>query len=121
VSEQSNTLPPEWRECAADTVRALAVARHLAARHATEETPESVLLPALLLSVTMTRTGAAICNRIEGVYDALDGLREPMLMERLAGIESELHRVAETAKYLAAVVDTMAPPRFKGKPSRFEG
>ena len=97
MTEQSNTLPPEWKECAADTVRALAVARHLAAKHATEETPESVLLPALLLSVTMTRTGAAICNRIEGVVDALEGLREPMLIERLAGIENELYRLAEIA------------------------
>jgi len=97
MSEPANTLPPEWKECAADTVRALAVARHLAARHATEETPESVLLPALLLSVTMTRTSAAICNRIEGVYDALDRLREPMLIERLTGIENELYRLAEIA------------------------
>lgn len=53
MNEQSNTLPPEWKESAADTVRALSIARHLAARHATEETPESVLLPALLLSVTI--------------------------------------------------------------------
>lgn len=97
MSDSANTLPPEWKECAADTVRALAVARHLAAKHATEETPESVLLPALLLSVTMTRTGAAICNRIEGVVDALEGLREPMLIERLAGIENELYRLAEIA------------------------
>ena len=98
MSEQANTLPPEWKECAADTVRALAVARHLAAKHATEETPESVLLPALLLSVTMTRTSAAICNRIEGVIDSLDGLREPMLIERLAGIETELFRIANAAR-----------------------
>ena len=97
MSEQANTLPPEWKECAAETVRALSIARHLAARHATEETQESVLLPAMLLSVTMTRTGAAICNRIEGVYDALEGLREPMLIDRLAGIESELYRLAEIA------------------------
>ena len=97
MSESANTLPPEWKECAADTVRALAVARHLAAKHATEETPESVLLPALLLSVTMTRTSAAICGCIEGVIDSLDGLREPMLIERLAGIESELYRLAEIA------------------------
>lgn len=98
MSESANTLPPEWKDCAADTVRALAVARHLATRHATEETPESVLLPALLLSVTMTRTSAAICNRIEGVFDALDGLREPMLIERLAGIETELFRIANAAR-----------------------
>lgn len=98
MSESANTLPPEWKECAADTVRALAVARHLAAKHATEETPESVLLPALLLSVTMTRTGAAICNRIEGIFDALEGLREPMLIERLAGIENELFKIANAAR-----------------------
>lgn len=97
MSEQANTLPPEWKECAADTARALAVARHLASRRATGETPESGLVPALLLSVTMTRTGAAICNRIEGVVDALEGLREPMLIERLAGIETELYRLAEIA------------------------
>lgn len=53
MSESASNLPPEWKESAADTVRALAVARHLATRHATEETPESVLLPALLLSVTI--------------------------------------------------------------------
>lgn len=93
MSESANTLPPEWKECAAETVRALSIARHLATRHATEETPESVLLPALLLSVAITRTSAAICNRIEGVYDALEGLREPMLIERLAGIENELYRL----------------------------
>lgn len=98
MSEPANTLPPEWKECAAETVRALSIARHLATRHATEETPESVLLPALLLSVTMTRTGAAICNRIEGVYDALERLHEPILIERLAGIESELHRLGEIAR-----------------------
>lgn len=97
MSESANTLPPEWKECAADTVRALAVARHLATRHATEETPESVLLPALLLSVTMTRTSAAICDRIEGVIDSLDGLREPMLIERLAGIENELYGLRNIA------------------------
>lgn len=97
MSEQANTLPPEWKECAAETVRALSVARHLATRHATEETPESVLLPALLLSIAMMRTGAEICNRIEGVADALDGLREPMLIERLAGIETELYRLANIA------------------------
>jgi hypothetical protein len=39
MSEQANTLPPEWKECAAETVRVFSVARHLAARHATEETP----------------------------------------------------------------------------------
>lgn len=72
MSEQSNTLPPEWKECAADTVRALAVARHLAARHATEEMPESLLLPALLLSSTITRTSAAICKRIEAVENRLE-------------------------------------------------
>ena len=98
MSEQANTLPPEWKECAADTARALALARHLASWRATGETPESGLVPALLLSVTMTRTGAAICNRIEGVVDALEGLREPMLIERLAGIESELYRLAEIAR-----------------------
>lgn len=53
MSEQANTIPPEWKESAADTVRAFAIARRLATRHATEETPESVLLPALLLSVTI--------------------------------------------------------------------
>ncbi len=98
MSEAANTLPPEWKECAAETVRALSIARHLATRHATEETPESVLLPALLLSVTITRTGAAICNRIEGTVDALEGLREPMLIERLAGIETELFRIANAAR-----------------------
>jgi hypothetical protein len=72
MSEQSIPLPPEWKECAADTVRTLAVARHLAARHATEETPESILLPALLLSVTITRTSAAICKRIEAVEIRLE-------------------------------------------------
>ena len=72
MSEQANTLPPEWKECAADTVRALAVARHLAVRHATEETPESVLLPALLLSVTITRTSAALCKQIEAIENRLE-------------------------------------------------
>jgi hypothetical protein len=75
VSEQSIPLPPEWKECAADTVRTLAVARHLATRHATEETPESILLPALLLSVTITRTYAAICKRIEAVEIQLEGIK----------------------------------------------
>ena len=98
MSESANTLPPEWKECAAETVRALSIARHLATRHATEETPESVLLPALLLSIAITRNSAEICNRIEGVYDALEGLREPLLIERLAGIESELYRLAEIAR-----------------------
>ena len=98
MSESANTLPDEWKECAADTVRALAVARHLATRHATEETPESVLLPALLLSIAITRNSAEICNRIEGVYDALELLREPMLIERLAGIENELFRIANAAR-----------------------
>ncbi len=97
MSEQSNTLPPEWKECAAETVRALSIARHLATRHATEETPESVLLPALLLSITMTRTSAAICNSIEGVSDVIEYRREPILIERLAGIESELYRLANVA------------------------
>lgn len=98
MSEQANTLPPEWKECAAETVRVLSIARHLATRHATEETPESVLLPALLLSIATTRAGAAICNRIEGVADALEGLREPMLIERLAGIETELFKIANAAR-----------------------
>lgn len=98
MSESANPLPDEWKECAADTVRALAVARHLATRHATEETPESVLLPALLLSVTLTRTSAAICGRIEGVTDSLSALWEPMLIERLAGIENELFKIANAAR-----------------------
>lgn len=72
MSESANTLPPEWKECAAETVRALAVARHLAARHATEETPESVLLPLLLLTIAITRTGAAICKRIEAIENRLE-------------------------------------------------
>ncbi len=105
MSEPANTLPPEWKDCAAETVRAMSIARHLATRHATEETPESVLLPALLLSVTMTRTGAAICNCIEGVIDALEGLREPMLIERLAGIENELFRIANVARYAESIAD----------------
>lgn len=97
MSESANTLPPEWKECAAETVRVLSIARHLATRHATEETPESVLLPALLLSITVTRTRAEICNRIEGIYDAINELREPILIERLAGIEQELYRLANVA------------------------
>lgn len=94
MNEQSNSLPPAWRDAAAEAVRSLSIARHLATRHATEETPEAVLLPALLLNIAIARAGADICNRIEGVYDALDGLREPMLIERLAAIEGELSRLA---------------------------
>lgn len=94
MNEPSNTLPPEWKDAAAETVRSLSIARHLAARHATEETPESVLLPALLSTIATARASADICNRIEGVYDALEHLREPMLIERLAGIETEIVRLA---------------------------
>ncbi|NJD33938.1 MAG: hypothetical protein FIA96_03725 [Betaproteobacteria bacterium] len=103
MSESANTLPPEWKECAADTVRALAVARHLAARHATEETPESVLLPALLLSVTLTRTSAAICNRIEGVYGALECLPSTHMVENhLADIATALYELARIANIESA-------------------
>lgn len=97
MNEQSNSLPPAWKDAAAEAVRSLSIARHLAVRHATEETPESVLLPALLLNIAIARAGADICNRIEGVYDALERLREPMLIERLAGIENELYRLANVA------------------------
>ena len=95
MSDTANTLPPAWRDAAAEAVRALSLARHLATRHATDETPESVLLPALLLCIAIARGSADVCNRIEGVYDALEGLREPLLIERLAGIESELRRIAD--------------------------
>ena len=111
MNERSNTLPPEWKESAANTVRALSIARHMATRHATEETPESVLLPALLLNIAIARVGADICNRIEGVYDALVGLREPMLIERLAAIEGELSRLATVA---SAASDAGARGTCKG-------
>lgn len=103
MSEQANTLPPEWKECAAETVRTLSIARHLATRHATEETPESVLLPALLLSVTMTRTGAAICNRIEGVYGALECLPSTHMLENhTADIATALYELARIANVVSA-------------------
>jgi hypothetical protein len=98
MSEPINTLPPEWKDSAAETVRALAVARHLATRHATEEVPEAVLLPPLLVCVSMARCAAQLCNRIEGVYDAVDSIRDPMTVEHLAGIEREFCKIAETAR-----------------------
>ena len=97
MNEPSNTLPPEWKTAAAETVRSLSIARHLTARHATEETPESVLLPALLLNIAIARASADICNRIEGVYDGLERLNEPMLIRRMEGIENELYRLANVA------------------------
>lgn len=110
MSEPANTLPPEWKECAAETVRALSIARHLATRHATEETPESVLLPALLLSVTMTRTGAAICNHIAGVCGALE------CVPSLHMVENHLADTATALNELARIANVQsAPQRNQGR------
>ena len=75
MSDQANTLPPEWRAAAAETVRSLSIAKQLASRHATEEIPEPLLLPALLLSITVTRAGAEICTRLEQIAGDLAGIQ----------------------------------------------
>jgi hypothetical protein len=73
MSDQANsTMPPEWKACAAETVRALAVARHLAARHATEEVPEAALLPAMLLSVSILKSAADLGRQIDQAAGKLE-------------------------------------------------
>lgn len=42
-------------------------------------------------------------------------------MDAAQVIAEALKKSTEAIKYATAILDTMAPPRFKGKPSRFEG
>lgn len=93
MSEQS-AIPAEWRTAADETAKALSVARAIERRQYPESNAPAGLVAALVLSASVARATAEISNRIEGVYDALDELREPMLIERLAGIENELFRIA---------------------------
>jgi hypothetical protein len=90
-------IPDEWKAVATDTARALSIARYLADRQATDETTETDLLPALVMAATLRHVTHELCNRIEGIYDALSTLSDPMLTERLAGIENELYRLANVA------------------------
>lgn len=93
----TSTISDDWRGVAIDAARALAIARSIASRHATADIPEAALLPAVLLTVAVTRGCAEISNRIAGVGDHVGGLSLCKTEDHLAGIAQELEHLAGIA------------------------
>lgn len=121
MSDQAG-IPQEMRDAADATARALAIAKAIQAKQYPHGGAPDNLLPALVLSASIARASVAMCaelehvsesiddvanntesaevqlyNRIEGVSDAIDRIREPLLLKRLEGIETELYRLANIA------------------------
>lgn len=89
MSEQS-PIPAEWRRAAEETAKALSVARAIERRQYPEGDAPSGLVAALALAVVIRRSA-------DEISDFIGELSQPMQTERLAGIENELHRLANKA------------------------
>lgn len=70
MNDRQTGIAPEWRDAAADALRALQIAQRLAANYATPEAPAPVLVPALLIAVAIAhasgRAYAALGEIAEG-------------------------------------------------------
>lgn len=94
MSTQSE-IPEEWRKAAEETAKALSVARAIEQKNRPAGGSESPpgLFPALVVAVALARVRDACL----AVADQVECTREPMLIERTAGIENELCRLANAA------------------------
>lgn len=81
-------IPDEWRKAAEETAKALSVARAIEHKNYPAGGSDSPpgLLPALVVAVSLARVRDACL----AVADQVECAGAPALIERLAGIESEL-------------------------------
>lgn len=105
MSEQS-AIPAEWRTAADETAKALSVARAIERRQYPEGDAPTGLVAALVVSAALAR----VRDGCLAVADELQCAREPRLIERAAGIEQELYRLAEVA---SSVYGRMTDPTRK--------
>lgn len=92
MSEQF-AIPDEWRKAADDTAKALSVARAIERRQYPEGSAPAGLVAALVVSAALAR----LRDGCLAIADEVQGARQPLLIDRLAGIESELYRLANFA------------------------
>ena len=92
ASEQG-AIPAEWRRAADETAKCLSVARAIERQQYPEGEAPDGLLSALVISAALARVHHGCLT----VADEVERASAPMLIERLAGLESELFRLANTA------------------------
>lgn len=92
MSEQS-AIPAEWRKAADETAKCLSVARAIERRQYPEGDAPAGLVAALVVSAALARVRDGCLS----VADEVQSTGEPRLIERIAGIEQELYRLAEVA------------------------
>lgn len=90
-----SAIPDEWRKAAEETAKALSVARAIEHKNYPAGGSDSPpgLLPALVVAVSLARVRDACL----AVADQVECARDPAQIERFAGIENELYRLANTA------------------------
>lgn len=103
-------IPDEWRKAAEETAKALSVARAIERKQYPDGDAPAGLVAALIVSVSLAR----VRDGCLAVADELQSAREPRLIERAAGIEQELYRLAEVASsvYSRLTDPTRKPGQF---------
>ena len=92
MSEQS-AIPAEWRRAADETAKCLSVARAIERQQYPEGEAPDGLLSALVISAALSRVYDGCLTVADEVGSAIPSI----LIERLAGVENELYRLANTA------------------------
>jgi hypothetical protein len=90
---EQSSIPAEWRTAADETAKALSVARAIERRQYPEGDAPAGLVAALVVSASLAR----VRDGCLAVADEVQSAREPVLTDRVAGIEQELYRLAEVA------------------------
>lgn len=88
-------IPEEWRKAAEETAKVESIASAIERKHYPAGGSDSPpgYLPALIVAVALARVRDACL----AVADQVECAGEPMLIERLAGIEQELYGLAVSA------------------------
>lgn len=105
MSEPS-AIPDEWHKAADEAAKVLSVARAVECRQYPEGNTPDGLLASLVVAAALARVRDACL----AVADQVQCTGEPMLIERLAGIENELYRLANFADE-QSVASWRLPPK----------
>ncbi len=84
----------EWHAAGLEAGRCVAVAKKILQAHMPDQGASGeTLLPAIVVTVALARVRDAALT----LADEIQATQSPMLIERLAGVEGELYRLANTA------------------------
>lgn len=107
MSDQSKSaIPDAWRRAAEETAKALSVARAIERSQYPGGDAPAGLVAVLALAAVIRRSA-------DEISDFIGELPQPMQLERLAGIENELYRLADKAG--DALMLLTAPTRRKAR------